>query len=57
MQDGELDNLYLQFLESARRKNLETKFETLYLKYRQRCWSRRECILIAAADLNLPGNH
>jgi len=57
MRDDELDNLYFQFLESAQKKNLEVEFESLYLKYRQRCWSRRECILIAAVDLNLPGNH
>lgn len=57
MRNSELDNLYFQFLESARRKNLQTEFETLYLKYRQRCWARRECILVAATDLNLPGNY
>lgn len=55
MRDGELDNLYHRWSGVAWERGLLSEFEIRYLYYRQRCWSRRECILAAATELNLPG--
>lgn len=55
MQAGELDSLYRRYFELAKSINLESQFESRYQYYRRQCWSRRECILVAAVDLKLPG--
>lgn len=55
MRDGELDHLYHRWSGIAWERGLLREFETLYHSYRRMCWSRRECVLKAACDLNLPG--
>jgi hypothetical protein len=55
MRDGELDYLYHRWSGIAWERGLLKEFETRYRYYRQRCWSKRECILVAATELNLPG--
>ena len=52
MPDGELDHLYHRWSGIAWERGLLNEFETRYRYYRQRCWSKRECILVAATELN-----
>lgn len=50
-----LDELYTHFLNLARNEQRASEFESVYQSYRRRCWARRECIIMAAVKLNLPG--
>lgn len=51
----QLDGLYHHWSETASSLGLRQEFEAIYQSYMRMCWSRRESILCAAADLNLPG--
>lgn len=51
----QLDDLYHHWSETAFDLGLRQEFETIYQSYMRMCWSRRESILCAAVDLNLPG--
>ena len=56
MLDSEWNHLYGRWLSVAREVNLEREYVELYQSYRRLCWSKRECVLVSAARLNLPGH-